>query len=124
IGPAYEDNVGRRVIRVMDLADIDTLPAKLSRLLTHHNALRVGLGHVEVAHEALMDELTSIADDVLPYMDRVWKILDEKRRAGERILFEGVQGTLLDIDHGTYPFVTSSNTVAGQAAAGSGIGPG
>ena len=124
IGPAYEDKVGRRAIRVMDLADIDTLPAKVDRLLTHHNALRRGLGHGEVAHDALMEELTSVAEKVLPYMDRVWKILDDARRAGERILFEGAQGTLLDIDHGTYPFVTSSNTVAGQASAGSGIGPG
>jgi len=124
IGPAYEDKVGRRGIRVMDLADLDTLPAKVDRLLTHHNALRKGLGHEEVAHEAIMQELTSVASQVLPYMDRVWKVLDESRKAGERILFEGAQGTLLDIDHGTYPFVTSSNTVAGQAAAGSGIGPG
>jgi adenylosuccinate synthase len=124
IGPAYEDKVGRRGIRVMDLADLDTLPAKVDRLLTHHNALRKGLGHEEVAHEAIMQELTSVASEVLPYMDRVWKVLDDSRKAGERILFEGAQGTLLDIDHGTYPFVTSSNTVAGQAAAGSGIGPG
>ena len=124
IGPAYEDKVGRRAIRVMDLADPDTLPAKLDRLLTHHNALRRGLGHAEVLYDALLEEVTSVADQILPYMDRVWKILDQKRRDGERILFEGAQGTLLDIDHGTYPFVTSSNTVAGQAAAGSGVGPG
>jgi adenylosuccinate synthase len=124
IGPAYEDKVGRRAIRVMDLADMDTLPAKVDRLLTHHNALRRGLGEAEVAHGTIMSELTAVADTVLPYMDRVWKILDEARRGGERILFEGAQGTLLDIDHGTYPFVTSSNTVAGQAAAGSGVGPG
>ena len=102
----------------------DTLPAKIDRLLAHHNPLRRGLGQAEVAHDAILDELTSVADDILPYMDRVWKVLDDKRRAGERILFEGAQGTLLDIDHGTYPFVTSSNTVAGQAAAGSGVGPG
>lgn len=124
IGPAYEDKVGRRGIRVMDLADLETLPAKVDRLLTHHNALRKGLGHAEVAHETIMQELTSVAGEILPYMDRVWKVLDDCRKAGERILFEGAQGTLLDIDHGTYPFVTSSNTVAGQAAAGSGIGPG
>ncbi|KQU72962.1 adenylosuccinate synthetase [Aminobacter sp. DSM 101952] len=124
IGPAYEDKVGRRAVRVMDLADLETLPHKVDRLLTHHNALRRGLGHAEVTHDAIMTELTSIADKILPYMDRVWKVLDDKRRAGERILFEGAQGTLLDIDHGTYPFVTSSNTVAGQAAAGSGVGPG
>jgi adenylosuccinate synthase len=124
IGPAYEDKVGRRAIRVMDLADLDTLDAKVDRLLTHHNALRRGLGHAEVEHKAVMAELTSVAGQVLPYMDRVWKVLDEARRGGSRILFEGAQGTLLDIDHGTYPFVTSSNTVAGQAAAGSGVGPG
>ena len=124
IGPAYEDKVGRRAIRVMDLADPDTLAAKVDRLLTHHNALRRGLGHGEVAHETIMEELTSVADQVLPYMDRVWKILDDARRGGSRILFKGAQGTLLDIDHGTYPFVTSSNTVAGQAAPGSGVGPG
>ena len=124
IGPAYEDKVGRRAVRVMDLASLDTLPSKVDRLLTHHNALRRGLGHPEVSHDAIMEELTSVADQVLPYMDRVWKILDDKRRAGARILFEGAQGTLLDIDHGTYPFVTSSNTVAGQAATGSGVGPG
>jgi adenylosuccinate synthase len=124
IGPAYEDKVGRRAIRVMDLADLETLPAKVDRLLTHHNALRRGLGHAEVAHRAIMEELTSAADHVLPYMDRVWKILDDRRRAGDRILFEGAQGTLLDIDQGTYPFVTSSNTVAGQAATGAGLGPG
>ncbi|MGE0500883.1 MAG: adenylosuccinate synthase [Rhizobiaceae bacterium] len=124
IGPSYEDKVGRRAIRLMDLADLETLPSKVDRLLTHHNALRRGLGHPEVSHEAIMMELTSVAEKVLPYMDRVWKILDERRRAGDRILFEGAQGTLLDIDHGTYPFVTSSNTVAGQAAPGSGLGPG
>ena len=124
IGPAYEDKVGRRAIRVMDLADSATLGDKVDRMLAHHNALRRGLGHAEVERRAVLDELTSVAGDVLPYMDRVWKILDEARRAGERILFEGAQGTLLDIDHGTYPFVTSSNTVAGQASAGSGIGPG
>ena len=124
IGPAYEDKVGRRAIRVMDLASLDTLGAKVDRLLTHHNALRRGLGHPAVAQAAVMHELTSVADAVLPYMDRVWKILDDERRAGSRILFEGAQGTLLDIDHGTYPYVTSSNTVAGQAATGSGLGPG
>ncbi|MDP3896481.1 MAG: adenylosuccinate synthase, partial [Mesorhizobium sp.] len=124
IGPAYEDKVGRRAIRIMDLADLETLPMKVDRLLTHHNALRKGLGHPEVEHATIMTELTSVADKVLPYMDRVWKILDDARKAGDRILFEGAQGTLLDIDHGTYPFVTSSNTVAGQAATGSGVGPG
>ncbi|WP_011582472.1 MULTISPECIES: adenylosuccinate synthase [Chelativorans] len=124
IGPAYEDKVGRRAIRVMDLADPETLSLKVDRLLTHHNALRRGLGHAEVSHEAIMQELTSVADKILPFVDRVWKILEDARRAGSRILFEGAQGTMLDIDHGTYPFVTSSNTVAGQAATGSGLGPG
>ena len=124
IGPAYEDKVGRRAIRVMDLADPETLATKVDRLLTHHNALRKGLGHPEVSHAAIMEELTSVAGKILPFMDRVWKILDDARRDGHRILFEGAQGTLLDIDHGTYPFVTSSNTVAGQAATGSGVGPG
>jgi len=124
IGPAYEDKVGRRAIRVMDLADPETLSLKVDRLLTHHNALRRGLGHAEVSHEAIMQELTSVADKILPFVDRVWKILDDARRAGSRILFEGAQGAMLDIDHGTYPFVTSSNTVAGQAATGSGLGPG
>ncbi|UUP17238.1 adenylosuccinate synthase [Nitratireductor thuwali] len=123
IGPAYEDKVGRRSIRALDLANMESLPAKVDRLLTHHNALRRGLGHPEVSHEAIMEELSSVADKVLPYVDRVWKILDDARRAGQRILFEGAQGTLLDIDHGTYPFVTSSNTVAGQAATGTGLGP-
>jgi len=123
IGPAYEDRVGRRAVRVMDLADPDTLPAKIDRLLAHHNPLRRGLGEAELDPKAVLDELSSVADKVLPYMDRVWKVLDDHRRAGKRILFEGAQGTLLDIDHGTYPFVTSSNTVAGQAAAGSGLGP-
>ncbi|MCA1406111.1 adenylosuccinate synthase [Ensifer sp. IC3342] len=124
IGPAYEDKVGRRAIRVMDLGDLDTLPAKVDRLLTHHNALRRGLGEAEISHKAIMDELSSVAERVLPFMDTVWLLLDKERRKGARILFEGAQGTLLDIDHGTYPFVTSSNTVAGQAAAGSGMGPG
>jgi adenylosuccinate synthase len=124
IGPAYEDKVGRRAIRIMDLADADALPAKIDRLLTHHTALRRGLGQSEVAHQAMTDELLSVAGQVLPFMDKVWKILDDQRRAGARILFEGAQGTLLDVDHGTYPFVTSSNVVAGQAAAGSGMGPG
>jgi adenylosuccinate synthase len=124
IGPAYEDKVGRRAIRVMDLADPETLPMRVERLLAHHNLLRRGLGEEAVRPQDILEELTSVAGQVLPYMDRVWKVLEDKRRAGERILFEGAQGTLLDIDHGTYPYVTSSNTVAGQAAAGSGVGPG
>ncbi len=124
IGPAYEDKVGRRAIRVMDLVNLETLPAKVDRLLTHHNALRRGFGSAEIEHATIMNELTEVRDRVIPYMDTVWSYLDKNRRAGARILFEGAQGTLLDIDHGTYPFVTSSNTVAGQAAAGSGMGPG
>jgi len=124
IGPAYEDKVGRRAVRVMDLANMETLPAKVDRLLTHHNALRRGLNQPEISHDALMEELSSVADAILPFVDKVWKVLDDKRRAGARILFEGAQGTYLDIDHGTYPFVTSSNTISGQAATGSGMGPG
>ena len=124
IGPAYEDKAGRRSIKVMDLAEPDALPAKIDRLLAHHNPLRRGLGVAEINPETILAELTSVAGKILPFVDRVWKILDDKRRAGQRILFEGAQGTLLDVDHGTYPFVTSSNVVAGQAAAGSGMGPG
>ncbi len=124
IGPAYEDKVGRRAIRLMDLADLSTLPEKIDRLLVHHNALRRGFNLPEFQLAAIYDELASIAPKVLPYMGTVWSILDEDRRAGRRILFEGAQGALLDIDHGTYPFVTSSNTVSGQAATGSGLGPG
>jgi adenylosuccinate synthase len=124
IGPAYEDKVGRRAIRLMDLAEPDTLPAKVERLLAHHNALRRGLGMEEVEAEAVSAALRALSPQVLPYMDAVWRLLDEARRAGRRILFEGAQGALLDVDHGTYPFVTSSSTVAGAAAAGSGLGPG
>jgi adenylosuccinate synthase len=124
IGPAYEDKVGRRAIRVMDLATLAELPAKIDRLLVHHNALRKGLGAPLIDAGALLAELTAIRDSILPYMDSVWLLLDAQRRAGKRILFEGAQGALLDIDHGTYPFVTSSNVVAGQAATGSGMGPG
>lgn len=123
IGPAYEDKVGRRAIRVCDLREPDSLMAKIDRLLLHHNALRRGMGLAELSAQALFDELTEVKDALLPYVDNVWQLLDEKRRAGARILFEGAQGALLDNDHGTYPFVTSSNTVAGQAAAGSGLGP-
>ena len=124
IGPAYEDKAGRRAIRLMDLADLASLPDKIERLLTHHNALRRGLGLDEFDPRAIFEELASAAPKVLPYMDAVWRLLDDQRRAGRRILFEGAQGALLDVDHGTYPFVTSSNTVAGQAATGSGLGPG
>jgi adenylosuccinate synthase len=124
IGPAYEDKVGRRAIRLMDLADLASLGAKIERLLAHHNALRFGLGLDAIDGKTIYDELVALAPKVLPYMDSVWSLLDEKRRDGRRILFEGAQGALLDIDHGTYPFVTSSNTVAAQAATGSGVGPG
>jgi adenylosuccinate synthase len=124
IGPAYEDKVGRRAIRLMDLADIPALKPKIERLLAHHNALRRGLGLDEIASGTLHDELAAVAPRVLPFMDSVWSLLDRKRREGKRILFEGAQGALLDVDHGTYPYVTSSNTVAAQAATGSGLGPG
>lgn len=124
IGPAYEDKVGRRAIRVLDLVNRKTLPAKIERLLTHHNALRRGLGEAELDPGSLFDELIAVADRLLPYVDTVWNLLEAHRRDGKRILFEGAQGAMLDIDHGTYPFVTSSNTVAGQAASGSGLGPG
>ena len=124
IGPAYEDKVGRRAIRVMDLADQPSLGRKIERLLAHHNALRRGLGLAEVSVDTVRDQLVRVAPRVLPYADSVWSLLDQKRREGKRILFEGAQGALLDIDHGTYPFVTSSNTVAAQAATGSGLWPG
>ncbi|MCL8381405.1 MULTISPECIES: adenylosuccinate synthase [Xanthobacter] len=124
IGPAYEDKVGRRAIRLVDLTDPATLPAKVDRLLTHHNLIRRGLGMAEVDGAALVAELMALAPKVLPFMDRVWELLDKARREGRKILFEGAQGALLDIDHGTYPYVTSSNTVAGSAASGTGIGPG
>jgi adenylosuccinate synthase len=124
IGPAYEDKVGRRAIRLSDLADLEALPRKIERLLAHHNALRRGCGLAEIAAQAIYDDLAAVAPRVLPYMDRVWALLDDWRREGKRILFEGAQAVLLDVDHGTYPFVTSSNTVAAQAATGSGLGPG
>jgi len=123
IGPAYEDKVGRRAIRLMDLADGASLPGKVERLLAHHNALRRGLGQAEIPAQAIVDELMSVAPKVLPFAATTWAVLDEARRAGKRILFEGAQGGLLDIDHGTYPYVTSSNTVAGQAGIGAGMGP-
>jgi adenylosuccinate synthase len=123
IGPAYEDKAGRRSIRVMDLAEPDTLDAKIERLLSHHNPLRRGLGLPEITVEAIRDELMAVAPKVLPFMAATWDLLDGLRRQGKRILFEGAQGALLDVDHGTYPFVTSSNTVAANAATGSGLGP-
>ena len=122
IGPAYEDKVGRRAIRVVDLADTASLPGKIDRLLAHHNALRRGNGAEEIDGAALLSALMEVAPKILPFMGSSWQRLDEARRAGKRILFEGAQGVLLDIDHGTYPFVTSSNIVAAQAAIGSGLG--
>jgi adenylosuccinate synthase len=123
IGPAYEDKAGRRAIRLMDLADEGMLNDKIARLLAHHNALRRGLDLPEVSAEVIKKELVSVAPKVLPYMDRVWALLDRCRRDDHRILFEGAQGIMLDVDHGTYPYVTSSNTVAANAATGSGSGP-
>jgi adenylosuccinate synthase len=123
IGPAYEDKVGRRAIRFQDLAAPATLGPKVDRILAHHNALRRGLGQPEIVKDQLIAELIDIAPKVLPYMDVTWDLLDQARRHDKRILFEGAQGALLDVDHGTYPFVTSSNTIAAQAATGSGVGP-
>ena len=124
IGPAYEDKVGRRALRIADLADPDTLDAKIANLLVHHNTLRRGLQLPEFDGAELKAKLMEIAPELTAYMAPVWKLLDEARRSGQRILFEGAQGVLLDVDHGTYPFVTSSNTIAGQAAIGTGMGPG
>ena len=124
IGPCYEDKVGRRVIRVADLADEATLALRVDRALVHHDALRRGLGLEPVDRAALLDALHEIAPQILPFAAPVWKVLNERKKRGERILFEGAQGALLDIDFGTYPFVTSSNVIAGQAATGVGVGPG
>jgi adenylosuccinate synthase len=123
IGPAYEDKVGRRAIRLMDLEDPDSLDAKIARLLAHHTPLWRGMGLEPPRADAIRKELLDIAPKVLPYMAPTFELLDRERRAGKRILFEGAQGALLDVDHGTYPFVTSSNTVAANAATGSGLGP-
>ncbi len=124
IGPAYEDKVGRRAIRVADLGDPKTLELRIDRALMHHDALRRGLGMEPVDRAALLAKLTEVAPKILKYAAPVWKVLNEKRKAGKRILFEGAQGALLDIDFGTYPYVTSSNVIAGQAATGVGLGPG
>ena len=124
IGPAYEDKVGRRSVRVADLADEATLIARVDRALQHHDPLRKGLGIEPVDRDRLINDLKAIAGEILPYAKPVWKVLNEQRKAGKRILFEGAQGALLDIDFGTYPFVTSSNVIAGQAATGVGMGPG
>ncbi|MEJ0023601.1 MAG: adenylosuccinate synthase [Alphaproteobacteria bacterium] len=123
IGPAYEDKVGRRAIRVVDLANISAIDWKIDRLLAHHAPLRAGLGLPEVDKAALKAELARIAPQILAYAQPAWRVLDQARRDNKKILFEGAQGALLDVDHGTYPYVTSSNTVAGQASAGSGMGP-
>ncbi len=123
IGPSYEDKVGRRALRAIDLKDVASLPAKIERLLAHHNVLRRGFGHAEVDAAALLAALKDIAPKITPFIGSSWRELDAAKRASKRVLFEGAQAVLLDIDHGTYPFVTSSNTVAGQAAAGSGVGP-
>ncbi len=123
IGPAYEDKVGRRAIRVCDLAHLDDLGPQMDRLTAHHDALRAGFGEPPIDRAALVEQLREIAAFVLPYAQPVWRMLGEVRSAGKRILFEGAQGVLLDVDHGTYPFVTSSNTIAGTAAGGSGLGP-
>ncbi|AOX20367.1 adenylosuccinate synthase [Kozakia baliensis] len=124
IGPAYEDKVARRAIRLCDLAEPETLDWKLDELLLHHNTLLAGLGAQTFTKQALLDHLAALTPRVLPYACSVWERLDEARRAGRRILFEGAQAVMLDVDHGTYPFVTSSNTVAAVAASGSGVGPG
>src|SRR5258706_16003493 len=124
IGPAYEDKGGRRAIRLMDLADLDTLPHKIDRLLAHHNALRRGLDLEEIDGAGILKELTALAPKLLPYAETARRLPHQKRREGKRILFEGAQGALLDVDHGTYPYVTSSNTVAAQAATGTRVGPG
>jgi adenylosuccinate synthase len=123
IGPAYEDKVGRRALRVIDLKDPASLPDKIERLLAHHNALRRGMGQEEIDAAQLLAALEEITPCILPFIGCSWRSLDAARRAGKRILFEGAQAVLLDVDHGTYPYVTSSNTVAGQAATGSGCGP-
>ena len=124
IGPAYEDKIARRAIRACDLADPEEVATKVEALLHHHNALLRGLGQPEVMAEEIVPKLLDIAPRLLPYLEPVWQRLDLAHRQGSRILFEGAQGAMLDVDHGTYPFVTSSNTGAGQAATGSGLGPG
>ena len=124
IGPAYEDKTARRAIRVCDLADPPALAAKVERLLVHHNALLRGVGHPEVNGAEIIAQLKEVAPKILPFAVPVWEIMADARQNRARVLFEGAQGAMLDVDHGTYPYVTSSNTVSGQAAAGSGIGPG
>ncbi len=123
IGPAYEDKVGRRAVRVCDLQDPEHLGQRIDALLVHHNALLRGLGQDPIDREETLQALLEIAPRLLPFVDRVWEVLDRALRDNRRILFEGAQAAMLDIDHGTYPYVTSSNTLAGQAAAGSGMPP-
>jgi adenylosuccinate synthase len=123
IGPAYEDKVGRRAIRVCDLASAEDLKVKIERLRAHHDPLRAGLGLEPIDPDALLQQLLEIAPKILPYVQPAWRVLDKARRDGKRVLFEGAQGAFLDVDHGTYPYVTSSNPTAGGAAVGSGIGP-
>jgi adenylosuccinate synthase len=123
IGPAYEDKVARRAIRLCDLAEPETLSAKLDELLLHHNTLLAGLGAATFEKQALLDQLLALAPKLLPFSEAVWERLDQARHTGQRVMFEGAQAVMLDVDHGTYPYVTSSNTVAGNAAAGAGVGP-
>src|SRR3989344_5386819 len=123
IGPAYEDKVGRRAMRCADLADREALEVKIERLLAHHGALRAGLGLPEITPTEVLAQLEAVAPKILPYVKPAWRVLGDAIKDGQRVLFEGAQATLLDVDHGTYPYVTSSNTVAGQAAAGAGVGP-
>ena len=123
IGPAYEDKVGRRAIRLSDIGDEETLDDRLERLLAHHNPLRTGLGVGLINKVELKQQLLRIARKVLPFCGPVWKILNEKSKSGSRLLFEGAQGSLLDVDFGTYPYVTSSSTIAGMASVGSGVSP-
>lgn len=124
IGIAYEDKVARRAIRVVDLLERETLEMKLTGMLGHHNALLRGLGETEIAQDGMIEELMAVGERLAPFMEATWDRVESSARQGKRILFEGAQGALLDVDHGTYPFVTSSNTVAGAASAGSGLGPG
>lgn len=120
IGPAYEDKVGRRAVRVSDLSDNETLELRIERLLTHHNALRNGFGVPPIGKEEVLKELNEVKDKILPFVEPVWRILHDAKMTGKKVLFEGAQGIMLDVDHGTYPYVTSSHTVSGQAATGSG----
>ena len=122
IGPCYEDKIARRGIRICDLKDKTLLKAKLERLMDHHNALLKGLGAEEISPASIYEKLEEVSDKILSFAQPVWRVLDQKQKEGSRILFEGAQSIMLDVDHGTYPFVTSSNIVASQAATGSGMG--